>query len=434
MTTNVPAVPQVGQLPAHLANNPAYQAMLARSQQAASGIRVGAEFPTLSVKGSKFHLRKDGQNTTLVDPTNNLPLQRLEVVVLDAAEGLSKVFYKGAYVEGQTKEPDCYSDDGLRPCGGAEPQSHSCATCPQNQWGTGRDQAGNPTKGKACADTKKLVILPATALDFAATLLQVTPTALKDWGAYVNQLTSQGIPVQAVITYLQFDPASSHPKLQFLFGGLLDEAGFTKVMERAAGQDVQDIIKPREPAANLLPAQQTVQQAQVQQAQVHQPQVQQTQVQQAQVHQTQVQQTAAPAVATGGFGAAPVQEQQPAPQAAAGFGGGFGGAPAQEQQPAPQATAGFGGGHPGTQTAPAGLGPQGHQQPVQVVTDQAGQHSPQQAASPAATQTAQAPGFGAATQPVQPQIDQPAPVVTAANLDAGLNSMLDSILSGAKQG
>ena len=327
-------VPQGQQLPAHLLNNPEYQALLARNQAAAGGIRAGSEFPTISVKGSKFHLRKDGQNTTMVDG-QGLPMQRLEVVIMEASPTLSKVFFAGSYVEGQSKEPDCMSDDGVQPCGGSALQSQSCAVCPQNQWGSGRDQNNNPTKGKACSDTKKLVVLPAMDLTFPATLLQITPTSLKDWGAYVNQLTAQNIPVSAVITWLQFDPQASHPRLQFLFGGFLDDARFATVMERARGEDVAEVIRPRQPSAAAVPVQQPVQQVQqpVQQvatgfggpspatqtdpaASAQQAQVQTAQVatvQGGQPLQQQVESSATPQTApasggTGGFGgAAPAQ-------------------------------------------------------------------------------------------------------------------------------
>ena len=394
-------VPQGQQLPAHLLNNPEYQALLARNQAAAGGIRAGSEFPTISVKGSKFHLRKDGQNTTMVDG-QGLPMQRLEVVIMEASPTLSKVFFAGSYVEGQSKEPDCMSDDGVQPCGGSALQSQSCAVCPQNQWGSGRDQNNNPTKGKACSDTKKLVVLPAMDLTFPATLLQITPTSLKDWGAYVNQLTAQNIPVSAVITWLQFDPQASHPRLQFLFGGFLDDARFATVMERARGEDVAEVIRPRQPSAAAVPVQQPVQQVQQPVQQVQQP------VQQVQQPVQQVQQ--------------PVQQvQQPVQQV---------------QQPVQQVATGFGGPSPATQTDPAASAQPAQVQTAQVATVQGGQPSQQPAASSATPQTVPASGgtggFGGAA-PAQVAVSQPAQVVTSMSMDAGLLSALDGIL-GKTQG
>lgn len=231
------------QLPAHL--QAAGAKLLEESRKAASGIKAGG-FPSVSIKGSKFHIKKDGETKTIMNPDEpDLPLMKLKTVVIAWSPFVSKTYYAGDYVAGDDREPDCRSDDGKVPDADLEaPQNAACHNCPQNEWGSKiSKQSGKDVK--ACSDNKRLVILPLQALESEALGLQVTPAALKDWKQYVDLLSSKSIPVQSVITELTFDPQASFPKLKFGFGGFLDETQFAKVSERMEGDDVKLIANPR---------------------------------------------------------------------------------------------------------------------------------------------------------------------------------------------
>ena len=52
--------------------------------------------------------------------------------------------------------PDCSSVDGLN--GHGKPGG-LCMGCPNNEWGTAVNDAGNPTKGKACGEKKLLFVI-----------------------------------------------------------------------------------------------------------------------------------------------------------------------------------------------------------------------------------------------------------------------------------
>lgn len=239
------------QLPAHLQNQ---TALLDESRKAASGIKAGG-FPSVSIKGSKFHIKKDGESKTIMNPDEpDLPLMKLKAVVISWSPFVSKTFYAGDYVAGDDREPDCRSDDGKVPDADLEaPQSAACHNCPMNEWGSKvSKQSGKDVK--ACSDNKRLVILPLQALDSEALGLQVTPAALKDWKQYVDLLSSKSIPIQSVITELTFDPQASFPKLKFGFGGFLDEGQFAQVMKRSEGEDVKLIANPR----NVTSARKTI--------------------------------------------------------------------------------------------------------------------------------------------------------------------------------
>jgi hypothetical protein len=56
--------------------------------------------------------------------------------------------------EGESSMPNCYSIDGLRPCGGDKMQDDFCAVCKQNQFESGRDG-----RGKACRNTIRTLLI-----------------------------------------------------------------------------------------------------------------------------------------------------------------------------------------------------------------------------------------------------------------------------------
>ena len=258
--TQVTVVPAGFQLPAHLQTAEAAAAIAAYNAAAAGGIKIGG-FPLISIKGSKFHIVKGGETTTIMAPPQMIPdplkpgawmqstapavpLMCLEAVVASANPQLSKTYYEGEYQPGDDKEPTCSADNGTVPdVHIVNKQSPTCATCPQNQWGskisktTGKDV-------KACSDTKRLVLLAARDLPSEALGLSIPPASLGDWGKYVKALSERNIPVNAIVTNITFDATASYPKLLFSFNRVLTAAEYAAVTERAKGDDVKNIVSP----------------------------------------------------------------------------------------------------------------------------------------------------------------------------------------------
>ena len=245
--TQLQVVPANLQLPAHLLTPDAIAAIAAANAAAAGGIKLGG-FPRISIKGSKFHIVKGGETTTIMEPAAPgqpaLPMMILKVVIASANPGLSKTFYAGDYQPGDDKEPDCSADNGIVPDAHiVNKQSPTCAICPQNQWGskisktTGKDV-------KACSDTKRLVLLPGADLAYEAAGLAIPPASLGDWGKYVKALSERNIPVNAIVTNITFDATASYPKLLFSFNRVLTEAEYAQVVARAQGDDVKNIVSP----------------------------------------------------------------------------------------------------------------------------------------------------------------------------------------------
>jgi hypothetical protein len=128
------------------------------------------------------------------------------------------------------------------------PQSKTCAACPHNAFGSGRDQDGKPTDGKACSDNKQLAVFTQAPIKAGAENsvfgLRLPPASLKNFALYVKSLTSKRVPLAAALTIVGFDQNSSYPILTFRFGGLLNEQQYARITELSQGDEVVTIITP----------------------------------------------------------------------------------------------------------------------------------------------------------------------------------------------
>lgn len=242
-------VPSNISLPARFAGTDIAAQIAADNAAAAGGIRVGG-FPSISIKGSKFHIKDDGKMETLMNPPAapgqpSLPMGLLEAVIIGANSGLSKSYYPGDYEEGASEAPTCSSSNGIVPDAHiVAKQNDLCATCKQNEWGSKVSKMSGKDI-KSCTDFKQLVVLPAGDLNYKALGLAITPAALTDWGKFVQVLSGRNIPFKEIVVNLTFDHTASFPKLQFAFNRFLTDEESAKVKERASGDDVKAIISPR---------------------------------------------------------------------------------------------------------------------------------------------------------------------------------------------
>lgn len=198
----------MNQLPAHL------QSTLgaASNDELSGGVSQG--YPVLSYKGKTWALSQGGQRTIIMRPNSvDEPASALEVVIVKANPNLSKVYYVGGFVEGSDAKPACYSNDGHAPAADAtSPQSPSCQTCPRNMWGSRITENGS--KGKECADSRRVAVAPSGDIGNPM-LLRVPAATLKDLAAYADMLKRRNAPYQAVVTRIAFDPSVAHPKFTF---------------------------------------------------------------------------------------------------------------------------------------------------------------------------------------------------------------------------
>lgn len=233
-------VPSNIQIPAHLAKVVGQPSAL--SAALAGGLAGGAEYPRISIKGSRFRIIEGGAETVLEDI-------KLSVVIVGANPRLSKTYYAKQWTpDSEPSSPDCYSLDGIRPAADStEPQNDTCAGCPMNAWGSKVTPMGQQIK--ACADQKRLAVVASNDPTGPVYLLQVTPAALKGLGSYQKELSMRGIPVEAVKTVVTFDTDASFPKLLFKFGGFLEADEYEAVEELFGSDKVLEITGEKEAAA-----------------------------------------------------------------------------------------------------------------------------------------------------------------------------------------
>lgn len=204
----------------------------------------GGGFPVLSIKGKLFTMVRDGEREVMLNPNDrDEPATSINVVILKANAGLSKVWYAKNYVEGSDAKPDCFSHDGVAPDPIVEnPQSAKCAVCPKNQWGSKMSDDGK--KLKACSDSRRVAIANVDTVDDAI-LLRVPPASLRPLADYGNEIADRGAPYYAVVTKVSFDREAASPKLTFKAVGWLTAEQFAAATTARDSELVSNILGVR---------------------------------------------------------------------------------------------------------------------------------------------------------------------------------------------
>lgn len=182
------------------------------------GAGVASSYGVMGYKGKVWSTRFGGVDTPLMREDGDGARGSIEVVIVKAAAPISKIFYKGGYVEGSTAAPDCWSASGVAPDGSVQNKVHTtCADCPMNAWGSRVTEAGK--QGKACADSRRIAVVPVADIDNelfgGPMLLRIPAASLKDLKAYGDLLNSYQYPYYACATRISFDPKEAYPKFVF---------------------------------------------------------------------------------------------------------------------------------------------------------------------------------------------------------------------------
>lgn len=109
--------------------------------------------------------------------------------------------------------PLCSSLDGITGTVTETNASKSCAACPYNEWGSGTDEAGNPTAGKACKEMRRIFV--AQENSELPVVLTLPPTSIKEFDKYISARVSQGIPDTAAETVFRLVPMKSDANFQY---------------------------------------------------------------------------------------------------------------------------------------------------------------------------------------------------------------------------
>lgn len=90
------------------------------------------------------------------------------------------------------KIPVCASVDGKTGFNRETGEVINCRMCPFNEYGTGVDKDGKPTRGKACKNMRRIYLKMSG--DPALYLLTVPPTSLKDVNRQLKKILDGGTP------------------------------------------------------------------------------------------------------------------------------------------------------------------------------------------------------------------------------------------------
>jgi hypothetical protein len=197
---------------------------------------------------------------------DDVPLENneLECVVLVAAH--ENLFYTGRYDPNTPQVPACYAfgdteaenpQDTMVPHEeSSDPQSDTCATCPNNVMGS--SETG---RGKACKNVRKLAVVSVDDVESAETLseaevrvLSVSVTSAKFWSKYVKQVCAEELqrPAWAVRTKIKLLPdANTQFKIVFSAAGMVElnqelYEGLKKKIAEVAPQLQQPYQQPEE--------------------------------------------------------------------------------------------------------------------------------------------------------------------------------------------
>jgi len=180
---------------------------------------VQASFGVVGYKGKVWSIKYRGEEVQLLRPDGDGARNSIEVVIVGSAKNLSKIFYASGYTEGANAAPDCFSTDGIVPSPSATArQSPTCASCPQNVWGSKISEvSGKPTK--RCADSKRLALVPlqdiSNEIYGGPLLLRVPAASLQELAQFGQKMQQLGYPHYSIGTRISFDTEVSYPKFTF---------------------------------------------------------------------------------------------------------------------------------------------------------------------------------------------------------------------------
>ena len=116
----------------------------------------------------------------------------------------------------EDKIPTCSSMDGktgIVQAGDRSGEIITCETCPYNQYGTGVDEKGNPSRGKACKNMRRIYLMMNGDPNFY--LLTVPPTSIKDVNKQLTKIITGGTPYTGLIVSFKLEKAKNAKGVEY---------------------------------------------------------------------------------------------------------------------------------------------------------------------------------------------------------------------------
>lgn len=165
----------------------------------------------ISTAGKVFTL-PDGRTST----------KPLNLIILDWR--ITHAYYTGVYDPAKRAAPVCFAMSKTLDCAPdaskiESPKNKDCASCPFNEYGSGSNN-----KGKACKETRRLAVIPVDAtIETVPFILDVSPTGIKGFDAYISQLKQRDKHAMEAITEIAFRSDATYPTLTFGLESLADD-------------------------------------------------------------------------------------------------------------------------------------------------------------------------------------------------------------------
>ena len=204
----------------------------------AGGVRQNKR---ISIKGGVFRKYAGGKEIGAIED------RHMNVIFVKMAHKASRMYYEGAYQEGQKVSPVCWSTDSERPDADVKsPCAATCGECTKSVKGSG--QAGT---GTACRlSWRTAVVLPN---DPAGDVMQLVLPATSAFGKedngrwpfrpYIQHLASHNVSAGRVITRMAFDTKSPTPKVLFSPAGKVADDDLHTIAQQAKSAAAENAIK-----------------------------------------------------------------------------------------------------------------------------------------------------------------------------------------------
>lgn len=241
MSNDLILAPEFAGLPADLKNW--CQSLLGLADAASGGISSGGH-PRLSIKGREFSAIDADNNENRVGGFSNEAGRFVDVVVVGANPGVSKIYYDKPFDPAVTEPvaPTCFSDNGIGPSSRAEqPQCATCAACPHNVWGSKVTPGGSQIK--ACADAKKVAVLLTEDIQGPIYELRIPAASMKGFATFAGSLKTRGVPLPMVVMSLTFDASVTYPKLMFKPARYVDGKTELPVIQEVLAEEGEQIAE-----------------------------------------------------------------------------------------------------------------------------------------------------------------------------------------------
>jgi hypothetical protein len=209
--------------------------------KALAGNMGGGTSRRISTRGSVFRKVVNGEEV------GKLKDREMNVVIVNALPKVSRQFYSKAYdPQAEATLPDCWSNLGDVPDAKAKnPQSASCATCPQNVAGTGANGS------RACKFQRRVALIlegdmngDVYQMNFASkSLFGKGEGNVHPFESYTKFLTANNESIDRIVTQISFDTNEDSPVLKFSPVRHLTDEEIDVVVDAASSYEAKNAIQ-----------------------------------------------------------------------------------------------------------------------------------------------------------------------------------------------